>query len=117
MLSLRRPLPFTRKSWRVLNPRSMGSYQNKTWVTLAPEAPPVFNKHPENSRVLSPDASSRRVKYDPKDALPPVVILEAAKKSGAMDVSPEKAIELLLQFQELQKQSSKGWEQQLCEGK
>lgn len=110
MLSLRRPLS-TIKSWRVLNSMSFSTlYRVRPLDTLEPIKMPKVTL----PRMRSPNTMS--FKYDPKDALPPVVILQAANKSGAMDISPEKAIDLLLRYLELQKQAYTGWEKRLCSG-
>lgn len=58
----------------------------------------------------------RSLLYDQDAALPPLVILEAASKSGAMKISPEQALNLLRRYQELEKQRGKRWEEQLCIG-
>jgi hypothetical protein len=69
---------------------------------------------PKFSRALSPDALSPE--YDPEEALPSLVILQAASKSGAMGISPEKALDLLRRYQVLQRRPSKDWEAELCKG-
>lgn len=46
-----------------------------------------------------------------------MVILQSASMSGAMDISPKKAIEVLQRYQELEKGSHPGWEARLCTGK
>lgn len=65
------------------------------------------------SRVLSPNTAAN---YDPEEALPPRVILEAGTKSGALKMRPDEALELLRRYQARQKRASKGWEAKLCRG-
>ena len=113
MLSLRRPLFVAGKSLRAVNSRPSSKLRrlipkdyNETFVP--------YSAAPITSRKLSPDAKSPE--YDPEEALPPLVILQAASKSGAMGISPEKALALLRRYQVLQRLPSKGWEEELCKG-
>jgi hypothetical protein len=66
-----------------------------------------------NSRVISPNTPAD---YEPEEALPPRVILEAGAKSGALKMNPDEALELLRRYQERRKRASKGWEAKLCRG-
>jgi hypothetical protein len=79
---------------------------------LPPKIIPIITS--KASRLLSPDA--RRSRLDPEDALPPLVILQSASKSGAMEISPENALDVLRRYQELEMRPSRGWEEQLCRG-
>ena len=50
------------------------------------------------------------------DALPPLSLLQMAYKSGALDVTPESALEVLRDYQERERTRSLGWERKLCNG-
>jgi hypothetical protein len=95
------------KVWRVQTSRSFRA------TPLSAARPPT--RSPRVSRREATPAS--RLKNVPEDALPPLVILQSASKSGAMDISPEKAIEVLQRYQELEKSTHPGWEAELCTGK
>jgi hypothetical protein len=62
-------------------------------------------------------AQHMKAAKDIEESLPPVSLLQSASKSGALDVHPEKALEILRDYQELAKKSSPGWEAKLCTGK
>ena len=51
------------------------------------------------------------------DALPPLSFLQAALKSSGLDITPEKALQVLRDHHERQKRPSLGWERKLCNGK
>lgn len=113
MLGLRRrPLYIAKKSWEVRNSRSVQQLVRLVPKPLSPKITPVIT--PKVSRLLSPDA--KRSRLDPEEALPPLVILQSANKSGAMEISPQKALDILRRYQELEQHPNKGWEEQLCRG-
>lgn len=51
-----------------------------------------------------------------EESLPPMVLLNAARKSGVLSVEPEKALEFLRQYQQLSGRPGGTWEQKLCDG-
>lgn len=79
---------------------------------LPPKRIPVVT--PKASRLLLPNA--KRSRLDPEEALPPLVILQSASRSGAMEISPEKALDILRRYQALEIRATRGWEEQLCRG-
>lgn len=69
-------------------------------------------------RVYRKEATpTSQLRNAPEDALPPLVILQSASKSGALDISPEMAINVLRRYQELEKSRHPDWEAGLCTGK
>lgn len=58
-----------------------------------------------------------RKTYSFEESQPPIAPLDAAKKSGAITIEPEKALEFLRAFHLRVGTSTLGWEQKLCEGK
>jgi hypothetical protein len=63
-----------------------------------------------------PGAIRVRRTYDFEESLPPIALLHSAKKSGALAVEPDKALESLREYQALAGRSSAGWERKLCTG-
>lgn len=59
-----------------------------------------------------------RVKKTPaiEESLPPLVLLNSARKSGVLSIEPEKALEFLRQYHELSTKHGGLWEQKLCDG-
>jgi hypothetical protein len=77
-----------------------------------------LRRAPKVSKMVQPPGIIQiKKKHDPEDSLPPIVLLEAASRSGVLDISPEKAIEILRRYQELARGSTAVWERKLCKGK
>jgi hypothetical protein len=117
MLILRYPLLWrSRKAWTLApNSRSIKV------LTRTPRTSEVYPIRPKDVEPVVDKRQSRlfrktKLGYGPEDALPPRVILESARKSGAMDVSPDEALSMLRRYQELERQEHKDWEEELCKG-
>jgi hypothetical protein len=116
MLILRQLLLRPRKTWTLaLNSRSIKV------LIRTPRTGEIYSIRPKDMEPIVDKTQSRlsqktKVGYSPEDALPPRAILESARKSGAMNVSPEEALSLLRRYQELERQERNGWEEELCEG-
>lgn len=69
-------------------------------------------------RAANPPPWAARVKrtYDHEESLPPITLLDAARKSGALAVEPDEALQFLREFQALAGKSNTGWEERLCNG-
>lgn len=53
-----------------------------------------------------------------EEQFPPVALLQAAKKSKALDIKPDTALNILRNYVELSTQRTQGtWEKQFCAGK
>jgi hypothetical protein len=76
----------------------------------APKSPRV--------RAANPPTGAVRVKraHDHEVSLPPIALLDAARKSGALAVEPHQALQFLREYQALAGKSNEGWEQRLCKG-
>jgi hypothetical protein len=105
-----------RKAWTLaLNSRSIKV------LIRTPRAGEIYPIRPKDVEPVVDKRQSRLSRkttpgYGPEDALPPRVILESARKSGAMSVSPDEALSMLQRYQELERQEHKGWEEELCKG-
>jgi hypothetical protein len=80
-------------------------------------ARPASKRSPK-VRAMNPPAGSLQIKrtYDYEESLPPIALLNAAEKSGALTVEPDQALEFLREYQALAGKSNVGWEQRLCNG-
>jgi hypothetical protein len=69
-------------------------------------------------KAANPPPGAVRVKrtYDFEESLPPIALLNAARKSGALVVEPHEALHFLREYQALDGKSNPGWEQRLCNG-
>ena len=117
MLNLRSPLPITRNGWRLFGTsglRKLVVARGERQLELRELKVRRIKEIPEASK--SEVSVFRSHLYKSEEALPPLVILEAARKSGVINISPEKALDLLRRYQELEKQRDKVWEEQLCTG-
>ncbi len=105
MSGARRAIPLIE---RASKPR----YFHTTRYFLAKPAPR------RSPRVSSAKSSPGLVKlsksYEVEESLPPLALLNSAKKSGALGVDPQRALEFLHRYQETGKKPGGGWEQQLC---
>jgi TPR repeat protein len=109
MSNFRRPLVVIGKSWSVLISRSLHA-TSVSWATAATKASPKVWRRKHLPNVV-------RSRVDFEEALPPISILQAASKAGAMEISAEKAKEALLRYQDLEIRSAAGWEAKFCKGK
>jgi hypothetical protein len=108
MSNFRRPLFLFGKGWSVLNSRSLHATSISGARHATKPAPQIL------IRKQLPNVVRSRV--DSEEALPPISILQAASKAGAMEISAEKAIEALLRYQDLEIRSAAGWEAKFCKG-
>jgi len=84
---------------------------------------PLFQAGPAPRRSLrvkaaSPAPGAVRVKrtYDFEDSLPPIALLNSARKSGALVIGSHEALQFLREYLALDGKSNAGWEQRLCSG-
>jgi hypothetical protein len=85
----------------------------------SPKASPRVAAKIRNTSRAPPPAGTTRVQktYISEECLPPIALLQAGSKSGALPVDPNTAVSVLLRYQELAKKPSAGWERTLCTGK
>ncbi|KAK2624613.1 hypothetical protein QTJ16_005806 [Diplocarpon rosae] len=81
-------------------------------MKAAARSPRVIAK----TRALNPGSNVVKVKntYDTQQCLPPMALLNSARKSGALSITPEKALGFLRTYHERTTVPGAGWEQQLC---
>ena len=110
MSTLRTARPLIEKGHLLLQSRKFHS-------TPSIKARPVPKQSPR-VRAANSSPGSTRVKrtYNHEDSLPPIALLDAAKKSGALAVEPDEALQFLREYQALAGKSNTGWEQKLCNG-
>ena len=66
----------------------------------------------------SPGVHRSKEIYHPEECMPPSVLLQSARKSGALKIDVEKAIEVLREYQKLEGNTKEAlWEKRLCDGK
>jgi hypothetical protein len=86
------------------------------------QSTPLFRARPAprspRVRAASPAPGAVRVKrtYDFEDSLPPIALLNSARKSGALTIEPHEALQFLREYLALDGKSNAGWEQRLCNG-
>jgi hypothetical protein len=75
-------------------------------------------RRPPRVKAASPAPGAVRVKrtYDSEDSLPPIALLNSARKSGALVIEPHEAVQFLREYLALDGKSNAGWEQRLCNG-
>jgi hypothetical protein len=109
---------------RVISSRSIFTSQwakdrkcpsNKTWVSTL-----EFRRDTHSSKVRAPSKGHRRA-WEPKDfliedQLPPLALLKSAKKSNALNIEPEAALNILRRYIELSREKPRGWDSQVCQG-
>ena len=83
----------------------------------SPKASPRVAQKIRASGPPIPGTQRVQKKYNPEECLPPIALLKAGSYSGALPVEPNTALQILLRYQELAKQSTPGWEGTLCRGK
>jgi hypothetical protein len=114
MTPLKRSLSILGRSCRTL-------CSNKSFHTASPiRAKNSPKRSPAVARKLgksTPGVLRTKKSYHAEECLPPVALLQSARKSGALEIEVEKAVEVLREYQEVEATSSKGWEQKLCNGK
>jgi hypothetical protein len=110
MSTVRGARPLIEKGCLLLRPRDF----HATPFIRARPAP----KRSPKVRATNPPAGGLRIKrtYDYEESLPPIALLNAARKSGALAVEPDQALEFLREYQALAGKSNAGWEQRLCNG-
>lgn len=115
MSIFRKSIPLIAKNCRLSYPKCFHT------ANLLLASRPV-GKSPSVARLVSKNSNSIsktkiRISYTDEDSLPPLYILRTAYKSGALDIEPEKALDLLREYQNRSGRSAVGWEQQLSHGK
>ena len=113
MSSLKRTLPIICRSCRPLCSRSFHAVSLLAAKNSPKRAPTISRKLGNTTPVVH----RAKKTYNPEECLPPIVFLQSARKSGALEIEVEKALDVLREYQELEGSSSKGWEQRLCNGK
>jgi hypothetical protein len=110
MVSLRRSMPLLENGCRLLCLRSFHASASITARPAPRKSPRVAASQPSDSRI--------RVKktYSSGESLPPISLINSARKSGALVIESGKALEFLRQYQELAARPTPGWEQNLCTG-
>jgi len=114
MTTLRKARPLIENGCRLLSQKSFHISHNFGAKGAPKRSPRVIRS------TRPPRTETVRIKkeHGPEDSLPSIVLLNAAKKSGALKIEPEKALDFLRQYQDLEKRLLKsGWEQKLCAGK
>lgn len=80
-----------------------------------------FRRDIHSSKARAPSKGHRRA-WEPKDfpiedQLPPSALLKSAKKSKALNIEPEDALNILRRYIDLSREKPRGWESQVCQGK
>ena len=104
------PRPFYTVSRLAAKARQSPKLAQKAKAAQGPR-PGSAGTHVAGKTIYVPKA------INPEDALPPITLLNSGHKSGAFDISPQKALDLLRRYQELARKPTTGWEQKLCDGK
>ncbi|PBP16697.1 NOL1/NOP2/sun family protein [Diplocarpon rosae] len=106
--SIRRTTLIVEKSYIEIGLRSLHVVPS---MKAAARSPRVIAK----SRALNAGSNVVSMKtYDTQQCLPPMALLNIAKKSGALSITPEKALGFLRTYHERTAAPGAGWEQQLC---
>ena len=114
MSSLKRTLPIIRRSCR---PSSCRSFHTISSVD-AQKSPRKPSLSTRKIATPSPGLHRRKEIYHPEECMPPTVLLQSARKSGALEIDVEKAIEVLRGYQKLEGNTREVlWEKRLCDGK
>lgn len=115
MSNLRRPIRVLLNELKLSSPRSFHVGPKLSAKQNLRRAPSVIAKTRQSQSTLG----VTRVKktFNSEVSLPPILLLQSASKSGVLSISPEKAIDVLRRYQELEGKSGKDWEQKLCAGK
>jgi hypothetical protein len=110
MATLRKSMPLLENGCRFVCLRSFHAGSSIA-------ARPAPRKSPRVA-AAQPSASTVRVKktYSSEESLPPISLINSARKSGALVIESGKALEFLRQYQELSARPTPGWEQNLCTG-
>jgi len=108
----RKSVPLIEKAFKLLGSRN---FHAASYI----QARPAPSRSPRVKASSQPRPGAIRVNktYDVEESLPPIALLNAARKSSALDVEPDNALEFLRRYQEEPGKSSGGWEQRLCDGK
>lgn len=116
MSTLRRMKPLVESSCKSLGLRSLHTVPS---LAAKPRRSPKITQKLARVPGGTPVPGTVRVRkaIDPEESLPPIALLRSGSKSGLLDISPEKALAVLRQYQELAQKSSPGWEGKLCDGK
>ncbi len=111
LLKLKVATPLVDQGCRLLGLRNFS-------VTQSVRAKPAPKRSPRVAAQAQSRPDTIRVKqvYDSEESLPPMALLNSARKSGALAIEPMKARDFLLQYQERVGNPNSGWEQKLCSG-
>ena len=110
MSTYRGARPLIERGYRLLPSRQL----HETSFLRARPAP---RRSPRvNTGIPPPSAVRVKRTYDFEESLPPISLLNSARKSGVLVVEPHKALEFLREYQALAVKSSAGWERRLCAG-
>lgn len=85
-------------------------------LSAAKQKPKISPRVASTLRV-SPSIARVQKTYKPEECLPPLALLQAGSKSGAVPIDPHTTSKLLLRYQELAEKPTTGWERNLCTGK
>jgi hypothetical protein len=114
MSTLRKTKPFVEICCKCLSSRSFHTLPS--FAAKAARAPRLVQKA---KALTSHSSGTIRVKklVDPEAALPTLDLLRSAHKAGAINLSPEQALEFLREYQERERRPHIGWERKLCNGR
>ncbi|RDL37455.1 uncharacterized protein BP5553_04888 [Venustampulla echinocandica] len=104
----RRLVPVLQKCQRQLGSRNIHSTPRCN-AAYSPTVRKIRNGQ-SNQRA----AAAPRQNLSVDEALPPITMLSVAKKSGVIDIEPEKALEFLREYTKASASSTGDWEQKLC---
>ena len=106
---------------RVYSARSISTtspwHTNTGYLTKAAksnQAKPLVSKvqHPSKNHKRPPEPKD----FSINEQLPSTALLKSAKKSKALDIEPEVALNVLRKYIELSREKQRGWEMQVCQG-
>lgn len=118
MSTLRRSSQIIQNGYKTPKPRQFHQVSFLA-AKRSPKASPRVAAKIRHTSSPPPPADAIRVQktYKPEEFLPPVALLQAGSKSGALPVDPNTAVSVLLRYQELAEEPSAGWERTLCTGR
>ncbi|KAI6715910.1 hypothetical protein JHW43_001568 [Diplocarpon mali] len=109
LASLRKTKLIFEKCYNVIRLRGLHAVPS---MQAAARSPRVIAKIRASTRGSNVVREKRT--YDIEDCLPSIVLLKYARKSGALSITPEKALDFLRIYHEHAAASGVGWEPKLC---
>lgn len=116
MPTLRNSIPALKGGCRLLGSKSIHT-SSSFRAAPSPRVTRAARKQRPAQGALNSVQVQGQISSDPEEALPPRNLLDYASKSGALDVPPDKALDILRSYQELARRGGVGWEESVCTSK